>query len=173
MTTQCEGAGQIIAAIDVHGAGAANPLAAGAAEGERRVDVALDLDEGVENHRPALIQIHMIAVDARVIVIVRAPAIDTELAPLAFAKGLVPRLALRDFRIFRESEFDHVFTSLFRRPLNPDAFNMPQQLNSGVRRNDGRWITIKLHCRWSHNIHRLAGVSSLTPLCRTPLAHSP
>ena len=48
------GAGQRVDAVDVHRAGAADALAAGAAEGQRRIDLVLDLDQRVENHRPAL-----------------------------------------------------------------------------------------------------------------------
>ena len=40
-----------VLAVDVHGARAADALAAGAAEGERGVDLVLDLDERIENLR--------------------------------------------------------------------------------------------------------------------------
>ena len=42
---------QGVLAVDVHCARAADALAAGAAEGERRVDLVLDLDERVEHLR--------------------------------------------------------------------------------------------------------------------------
>ena len=56
-----------VGAVDVHRAGAADALAAGAAEGERRIDLVLDLDQGVENHRPAGLALDPIGVDARVL----------------------------------------------------------------------------------------------------------
>ena len=56
-------AGQRVGAVDVHGAGAADALAAGAAEGQRRVDLVLDLDQRVENHRPAGVEIDLVGVD--------------------------------------------------------------------------------------------------------------
>ena len=46
---------QAVAAVDVHCAGAADPLAARAAEREARVDLVLDLDERVEDHGPTLL----------------------------------------------------------------------------------------------------------------------
>src|SRR5947209_17417745 len=42
------GAGQRIAAGDVHGAGTAHALAAGAAESQGRIDLVLDLDQRVQ-----------------------------------------------------------------------------------------------------------------------------
>jgi len=51
------GAGERVGAVDVHGAGAADALAAGAAERQGRVDLVLDPDQGVENHRRAVIAV--------------------------------------------------------------------------------------------------------------------
>ena len=90
------GAGQRVLAVDVHGAGAADALAAGAAEGQRRVDVVLDPDQAVQHHRPAFIGVDEIGVDAGVFAVVRIPAIDLELAGLAGAGRLRPGLAAGD-----------------------------------------------------------------------------
>src|SRR3546814_5720482 len=60
------GAGEAVAAVHVHRAGAANPLAAGAAEGQRRVLLALDLDERVEDHRAARVEVDVERVVARI-----------------------------------------------------------------------------------------------------------
>jgi hypothetical protein len=65
------GAGERVGAVDVHRAGAADALAAGAAEGQRRVDLVLDPDQRVEDHRPAIVEVDEIGVDARVLVVVR------------------------------------------------------------------------------------------------------
>jgi hypothetical protein len=42
-------AGEGVLAVDVHGAGAADAFAAGAAEGEGRVEFVFDFDQGVED----------------------------------------------------------------------------------------------------------------------------
>ena len=50
-------AGQGVGAVDVHGTRAADSLAAGAAEGEGRILLVLDFEEGVQNHRAAVVQV--------------------------------------------------------------------------------------------------------------------
>src|SRR3546814_8017081 len=51
------GAGEAVRAVDVHRALFANALAARAAESERRILIGLDLDQRVEDHRPAIVEI--------------------------------------------------------------------------------------------------------------------
>src|SRR5258705_300931 len=51
------GAGEAVAPVHVHRAGAANPLAAGAAKGEGGILLGLDLDQRIEDHRPAAVEI--------------------------------------------------------------------------------------------------------------------
>src|SRR5690554_5404960 len=93
------GAGQGVGAVDVHRAGAADALAAGAAEGQRGVDLVLDLDQRIENHRPALVEVDLVGVGTRVFVVVRAPSVDLELAHAGRSgrRGEVP--ALVDLRV--------------------------------------------------------------------------
>jgi hypothetical protein len=91
----------------VHRTGAANALAAGAAEGERRILLALHLDERVEHHRPALVQIDLERVVARVLAAVRIVAVDLERLDPAGAGRLVgPALALDD-AVLGKCEFSH------------------------------------------------------------------
>lgn len=45
---------------DIHGAGAADALPAGAPERQRGVHFVLDLDQRVQNHRPTVIQVNLI-----------------------------------------------------------------------------------------------------------------
>src|SRR3546814_1975761 len=52
------GAGEAVRAVDVHRARSANALAARAAESERRILIGLDLDQRVEDHRPARSEEH-------------------------------------------------------------------------------------------------------------------
>ena len=46
-------AGQTVLAIDVHGARTADTLTARSSEGEGVIDLVLDLEQGVEDHRAA------------------------------------------------------------------------------------------------------------------------
>jgi hypothetical protein len=52
----CE-TGQRVYPVDVHRAGAAHALAARPPKRQRRVDLVVDLDQGIEDHRPAVIAI--------------------------------------------------------------------------------------------------------------------
>src|SRR5688572_3278191 len=60
------GTGEPVRSVDVHGAGAADAFAARAAECESGTDLVLDLDQRVENHRPALIEIDLKPVQTRI-----------------------------------------------------------------------------------------------------------
>ena len=70
--------GERVGPIDVHRAGAAHAFTAGSPERQRRIDLVVDLDQRVENHRSALIEIDFEHIDRRVGVLVRIPAIDPE-----------------------------------------------------------------------------------------------
>src|SRR5690349_21650103 len=56
---------EIVAAVDVHRAGAADAFATRAPEGQGRVDLVLDLDQRIENHGTAGVEINLEAVKAR------------------------------------------------------------------------------------------------------------
>src|SRR3546814_6339388 len=60
------GAGERVGAVDVHGAGAAHTFTAGAPEGEGRVRLVLDLDQRVQNHRRAAVEIDFVGIHPRV-----------------------------------------------------------------------------------------------------------
>ncbi|MPL74155.1 hypothetical protein SDC9_19965 [bioreactor metagenome] len=105
-------AGERVDPVDVHRAGAADAFAARAAEGQRRVDLVLDLDQRVEDHRTAFVHVQEIAVDARVLPGVRIPAVDLELAHILRAFRLRPGLADADLRILRKLELNHGFHPL-------------------------------------------------------------
>ena len=51
-------AGEGVGTVDVHGARAADPLATRPPEGQRRIQLVLDLDQTVQQHRTARIQVH-------------------------------------------------------------------------------------------------------------------
>src|SRR5690606_16795272 len=101
-------AGERIDAVDVHGAGAADALPAGAAEGQRRVDIVLDIDQRVQHHRPAFGEVDFVSVDARVAVLVGVPAVNAELARLLRPGGRGVRLALDAAGVFRQSQLYHL-----------------------------------------------------------------
>ena len=90
------GAGERVGAVDVHGAGAADALAAGAPQRQRRIDLVLDPQQPVEHHRPAIVEIDLVGVEPRVVVVVRRPAIDAKLAQIAGPLRLRPGPALLD-----------------------------------------------------------------------------
>ena len=99
----------VLSAADVHRATAADSLAAGAAERERGIDLVLDLDQRVENHRAAGVHVHFIGVHARVRARIRIEAVDDELADVFRAGRRRVRLAggLVDLRIRGKRELNH------------------------------------------------------------------
>ena len=101
------GAGKRIGAIDVHRAGAADAFAARAAEGQRRVDFRFDPDDRVEHHRPAIIDVDEIGVDARVLPVFRVPAVDAELLQVRSACRLRPGLTRADLGVLGEVKLNH------------------------------------------------------------------
>ena len=72
------GAGQPVGPVYGHGAGAAHALPAGTAERERRVDLALDPDQRIENHRPAIVEIDLEGIEPRIAAGFRIVAVDLE-----------------------------------------------------------------------------------------------
>ena len=101
------GAGEGVSAVNIHRAGAANPLAAGTAEGERRVDLCLDPDDTVEHHRTAIIAVDIIGIEARIALAIGIISIDAELRQMDGIGGLRPNLAVNNAGVFREGEFNH------------------------------------------------------------------
>ena len=93
------GAGEGIGAVDIHSAGTANALAAGAPEGERRIRITFDLDQRVEHHGAAIVGVDLERVGARIVARVRIVAIDLKLARLTRASRRRMVFALLDLRI--------------------------------------------------------------------------
>src|SRR6202044_2265946 len=91
---------------------AAYPLAAGAAEGEGRIDLRFDPDQRVEDHRAAIVAVDEIDVDMRIGVVVRVPAIDAEFGQPRGVGRLRPGLARLDARILGQSQLDHRGSSI-------------------------------------------------------------
>src|SRR5213075_1518704 len=94
-------------AVDVHRARAAHALAAGAAEDERTVDFVLDLDQRVQNHRPAGREVDLVGVDPRILTVVRRPAIDPEGLDVGRAGGRLVGVADADLGIGGQGKLGH------------------------------------------------------------------
>src|SRR3546814_7568824 len=88
--------------------------AAGSAERQSAVDLVLGLDQRVQDHRPAAVQVDLVGVQARILVVVRAPAIDLELAHALRVGSCGEALALVDLRVPGEGEFGHGLKSGIR-----------------------------------------------------------
>lgn len=72
-------AGQGVDTVNVHGAGTADTLTAGTAEGQGRVELVLDADEGIQHHGTGLVEIELVALHGRLLGRgVRVPAVDLE-----------------------------------------------------------------------------------------------
>ena len=97
----------VLLAVDVHGAGAADALAAGAAEGQRRIDLVLDPDQRVEDHRPAIVAVDVVGVDARVVR--RRPGSSDRCGTAVFAApaGFGQALPSVYLRVLGEGELGH------------------------------------------------------------------
>src|ERR1700730_13847300 len=87
---------QCVDPVDIHRAGAAHPFPARPPESESRVDLVVDLDQGIENHRPAVIAIDVEGVHRRVGVLRRVPAIDPEALDVLCRLRKPPVLAIAD-----------------------------------------------------------------------------
>ena len=79
-------------------------LAARAAEGKRRVDLVLDPEERIENHRPAIVEIDFEGIEARVFAGIRIVAIDLERLDAHRAGRRRPRLPSLDARFRGHAE---------------------------------------------------------------------
>ena len=72
-------AGQGVDSANVHGAGAADALAAGPAEGQGGVHLVLDLDEGVEDHGAAGVEVDLVLLHGGLVAgLVGVPSVDGE-----------------------------------------------------------------------------------------------
>jgi hypothetical protein len=76
-------------------------------ERQGRVDLVVDLDQRIEDHRPAVIAIDVEGVHRRIGVFRRVPAIDPEALDVRGRLGERPMLAFPDLRICRERKLSH------------------------------------------------------------------
>src|SRR6516225_2340158 len=103
-----------VGAVDVHGAASADALATRATEGQRGIDLVLDEDQGIEHHRPAILKVDDVGVDARIVAVVGIEAINAEFLGLRGARRRGPGLARGDLGIFRQRNLDHDQYTRFR-----------------------------------------------------------
>jgi hypothetical protein len=115
-------------------------FAAGAAEGERRIDDVLNPDQRVEHHRPAIVEIDEVGVHAWVLPVVGIPAIDAVLAWIPAARQPSPRLTCGDLRVLGKRELDHQLCHIYVRSVpqaldaHVDGNAVLSRLNDSVRR---------------------------------------
>src|SRR5215510_13036579 len=95
----CLGAGERVGTIDIHRARTADALPARAAEGECWINVVLDPDERVENHRPAIITVDVIRVETWIFAVVRIPPVNTEFGDVSGVRRTWPFPAFRDLGV--------------------------------------------------------------------------
>lgn len=70
----------MVATINVHGATAADAFSAGAAEGQGRIDLVLDLDQGIEHHGSTLLHVDVVGhILGLVVRIIRVRPVDVKL----------------------------------------------------------------------------------------------
>ena len=87
------GAGERVGTADIHRAGPTNALPARTAESERRIDLVLDLDQGIQNHGPAGIHVDLISIQLRRSAGIGIVPVDLERARVARAACGRVRLA--------------------------------------------------------------------------------
>ena len=111
---------QCIDAVNIHRAGPANAFAAGPSEGQGWVDFVFDLDQRVQDHRAAGVNIDKICVYGRVLIVIRVPAINLELLDVGHPFGLGPCLAGGHSRILGERELNHIASPVLvgKRPIS-------------------------------------------------------
>ena len=81
------GAGERVGAVDVHRTRTAYAFSARAAEGQRGVDFILDLDDRVQHHRAAVIEVYFETIDGRIGLVIWTPAVDTKYLDIFGASG--------------------------------------------------------------------------------------
>ncbi len=102
------GAGKAILAVHVHRTGTANAFAAGATEGQRRIIFILDLQQRVEDHRTAIVEVNLERVIARILTRVGIVAIDLEALDVArTVRRLVGHALTGNLAVLGQGEFGH------------------------------------------------------------------
>lgn len=81
-------ASQCVGAVDVHGAGSADTLAATSSEGQGRVKLVLYADQGVEHHGSGLVEVKGVGLHLGLLVrVVGVPPVDLERLQLGLVLG--------------------------------------------------------------------------------------
>jgi len=68
-----------VLSVDVHGATTTDTLTATSSEGQSRVELVLDSDEGIENHRSSLVKVQSVGLKTRLLAGgIGVPSVDLE-----------------------------------------------------------------------------------------------
>jgi hypothetical protein len=78
-------------------------------KGERAVDLVLDLDQRVQDHRAAGVHVDFIGVERGILAVVRRPAIDLERLDVLGSRRRLVGFADADLGIGGQSELSHRF----------------------------------------------------------------
>lgn len=90
-------ASKSVLSVDVHGAATADTLTATSSEGQSRVDLVLDSNKGIENHRSGLVEVQSVGLETGLLAgSIRVPSVDLE--GLHLGVRLLGRLADRGHR---------------------------------------------------------------------------
>lgn len=85
-------AGKSVLAVDVHSAATADAFTATSSEGQSRVELVLDSDKGIENHRSSLVEVQSVGLKTGLLAGgIGVPSVDLE--GLHLGLGLLGRLA--------------------------------------------------------------------------------
>ena len=99
---------QRVGTINVHSARAADTLATRTAEGQGGIDLVLNFDQGIQDHRSAFIHVQFVGVHAGIFTTVGVIAVDLELTQVVGTRTCMMCSAALDFRIGGKVELDHI-----------------------------------------------------------------
>ncbi len=101
------GTGEGVATVDIHGAGTADTLTAGAAEGQGLIVIILDVDQRIENHGAAIIKVDGVFINLRIFSGIRIVAIDLYRLRACRAARPCMLFTIGNFGIRRKRELYH------------------------------------------------------------------
>ena len=159
------GAGKAIRAVQIHRARAANPFPAGAAEGKRGIDLVLDLEQGVQHHRAAFVQIDFERVVTRVLAAVGIITVNLEFFDAA--RSTFATLYLMNFAVLadlavrgeRESGHEKIY------PASECDIYLARMARETSRAKDGVWESgVPAYCTFSAAEGRLIRIFAVRAL---------
>ena len=118
--------GQRVDPVDIHRARPTNTFTARPTERQRWVNLVLDLDQRVQNHRTTGVHINKVGIQRRIFAIIGVPAVNLHLAQIGCALGFRPCLPNGHPGIFRECQLHHCDVPSDRGALPRNFLERPQ-----------------------------------------------